>query len=229
MQLVINTVSHLATDELDYHARRRRVGGRGRPHGQGRLPHPARRRAAAHPLLHVARHRSGAGRRDDQAAGWREVRHRPGARLPRGCRRGDVVTSSLRQARDERGEVVAVDVLGGGMVEVSVRLPHLAATALPGQFAQLRCGDGFDPLLRRPFSVAWTDGERRRVRPRARRRGHAHPRRRCSPAMRLTALGPLGTGFTVADRRGARSVSAAASAARPSRCWFARCGARART
>jgi dihydroorotate dehydrogenase electron transfer subunit len=69
------------------------------------------------------------------------------------------VSGSLRTVRDERGEVVAVDSLGGGMVEVSARLPHLAATAQPGQFAQVRCGDGFTPLLRRPFSVAWTDGD----------------------------------------------------------------------
>jgi dihydroorotate dehydrogenase electron transfer subunit len=106
------------------------------------------------------------------------------------------VTSSLRQARDERGEVVAVDVLGGGMVEVSARLPHLAATAQPGQFAQLRCGDGFFPLLRRPFSVAWTDGELASF-----VLAPVGAGTRILAALRpgdgLTALGPLGTGFTV--------------------------------
>ena len=105
------------------------------------------------------------------------------------------MSGSLRDVRDERGEVVAVDLLGGGMVEVSVRLPHLAATARPGQFAQLRCSDGFDPLLRRPFSVAWTEGDvavfvlapvgvGTRVLA-SLRRGDS-----------LTALGPLGSGFT---------------------------------
>jgi dihydroorotate dehydrogenase electron transfer subunit len=105
------------------------------------------------------------------------------------------VTGSLRDVRDERGEVVAVDILGGGMIEVSARLPHLAATARPGQFAQLRCGDGFDPLLRRPFSVAWTEGDiaafilapvgvGTRILA-SLRRGDS-----------LMALGPLGTGFT---------------------------------
>lgn len=55
--------------------------------------------------------------------------------------------------------MVAVERVGSLMVELSVRLPHLAAHARPGQFAQLRCGDGISPLLRRPFSVAWVEGE----------------------------------------------------------------------
>jgi dihydroorotate dehydrogenase electron transfer subunit len=50
--------------------------------------------------------------------------------------------------------------LVGGLIEVTARLPHLAATALPGQFAQLRCGESGGPLLRRPFSVAWSDAGR---------------------------------------------------------------------
>jgi len=104
--------------------------------------------------------------------------------------------SSLRDARDERGEVVAVDRLGGGMLELRVHLPHLAATARPGQFAQVRCGDTTVPLLRRPFSVAWTDGDTAsfvlapvgvgtRVLAALR------------PGEALAALGPLGRGFTI--------------------------------
>lgn len=114
------------------------------------------------------------------------------------------MSRSLGQARDERGEVVAVDVLGGGMVEISARLPHLAATALPGQFAQLRCGDGFSPLLRRPFSVAWTDGDMAAF---VLAPVGAGTRILASlqPGDVLTALGPLGNGFTV-QPGGTRSV-----------------------
>lgn len=114
------------------------------------------------------------------------------------------MTGSLRNARDERGEVVAVDVLGGGMVEISVRLPHLAATALPGQFAQLRCGDGFSPLLRRPFSVAWTEGN---VAAFVLAPVGAGTRILASlrPGDLLSSLGPLGNGFTV-ETGAARSV-----------------------
>jgi dihydroorotate dehydrogenase electron transfer subunit len=106
------------------------------------------------------------------------------------------VSSSLHDVRDERGEVIAVDVLGGGMVEVSARLPHIAATALPGQFAQLRCGEGFSPLLRRPFSVAWTEGD---VAAFILAPVGSGTRILASlrPGDPLVALGPLGAGFTV--------------------------------
>jgi dihydroorotate dehydrogenase electron transfer subunit len=104
--------------------------------------------------------------------------------------------SDLSQAGDESGEVVANDDLGGGMRELSVRLPRLAAAARPGQFAQLRCGPGPVPLLRRPMSVAWADGDV------------------CTfvfapvgvgtrllaglrPGERIDVLGPLGVGFTL--------------------------------
>jgi len=104
--------------------------------------------------------------------------------------------SDLRRARDETGAVIAVEELGGGLVELIAHLPHLAATARAGEFAQLRCGPGPVPLLRRPFSVAWIDGEHcsfvfERV----------GVGTRLLAAMRpgdlLTSLGPLGTGFTL--------------------------------
>ncbi|MEO8899602.1 MAG: hypothetical protein ABI352_04435 [Candidatus Dormibacter sp.] len=89
-----------------------------------------------------------------------------------------------------------MDSLGGGMVEISARLPHLAATAQPGQFAQLRCGDSITPLLRRPFSVAWTDGD---VASFVLAPVGAGTRILASlrPGDPLVALGPLGHGFTV--------------------------------
>ena len=114
-----------------------------------------------------------------------------------------VPVSDLRQARDETGEVIAVEELGGGLVELTAHLPWLAAHAIAGQFAQLRCGPGPVPLLRRPFSVAWVEGQRcsfvfERV----------GVGTRLLAAMRpgdmLQSLGPLGTGFTL--RRGVRSV-----------------------
>ncbi len=103
--------------------------------------------------------------------------------------------NSSAQPRVEVGEVIAMERLGE-LYEVTAALPHLARTVLPGQFAQLRCSDTWVPLLRRPFSVAWTDGDI------------------CSfvfnvvgvgtrlladlrPGDRLDALGPLGSGFTV--------------------------------
>ena len=104
--------------------------------------------------------------------------------------------SSLARARDETGVVLRVDELGGGLVELTARLPHLASSARAGEFAQLRCGPGPIPLLRRPFSVAWIDGDTcsfvfERV----------GAGTRLLAAMRpgdvLQSLGPLGLGFTL--------------------------------
>lgn len=104
------------------------------------------------------------------------------------------MSSSLSSVRDERGTVTALDHLGGGMVEVTVRLPHIAATAQPGQFAQLRCGDGITPLLRRPFSIAWTDGDAVSF-VFAPVGAGTRILAALSPGDHVQALGPLGTGF----------------------------------
>jgi dihydroorotate dehydrogenase electron transfer subunit len=111
------------------------------------------------------------------------------------------VSANLRQAALERGAVVRVEHLDGGLIEVTARLPHLAAAAAPGQFAQLRCGDQGGPLLRRPFSVAWTEsgtcsfvfevvGEGTRL------------LAELTPGDVLDSLGPLGRGFSVDAARG---------------------------
>jgi dihydroorotate dehydrogenase electron transfer subunit len=114
------------------------------------------------------------------------------------------VSVDLARARVECGEVTAVEHLGSGVYEITAHLPHLAATVEPGQFAQLRCGSGHVPLLRRPFSVAWTDDGT------------------CSfvfdvvgvgtallaqlePGDQLDSLGPLGSGFNL-DATGQRVV-----------------------
>lgn len=105
------------------------------------------------------------------------------------------MSGQLATARDEDGEVIAVEHLGGGMVEITAWLPHLAATAQPGQFAQLRCGPSV--LLRRPFSVAWTDGDTAAF---VLAPVGAGTRMLAALAAgdRLGALGPLGRGFTLA-------------------------------
>ncbi len=41
---------------------------------------------------------------------------------------------------------------------LTLELPDVFSTPLPGQFVNLRCGEGTDPLLRRPFSVHFFKG-----------------------------------------------------------------------
>jgi dihydroorotate dehydrogenase electron transfer subunit len=103
--------------------------------------------------------------------------------------------SDLGRARDETGAVIAVERLGGGgLVEITVRLPHLAATARPGEFAQLRAWEGVEPLLRRPFSVAWTEGEECGFVIQAVGVG-TRLLTALRPGAPVHALGPLGNGF----------------------------------
>lgn len=46
---------------------------------------------------------------------------------------------------------------GEGIFLLTLEAPDIAAAAQPGQFIHLRCGEGLDPLLRRPFSIYGTD------------------------------------------------------------------------
>lgn len=41
------------------------------------------------------------------------------------------------------------------------KAPEIAALAQPGQFIMVRCGDGYDPLLRRPLSIHQVSNEDR--------------------------------------------------------------------
>jgi len=116
------------------------------------------------------------------------------------------VSVDLRRASTERGDVVSVELLGEALIEITACLPRLARASAPGEFAQLRCGSIGGPLLRRPFSVAWSDADT------------------CSfvfevvgagtrllaelqPGDILDALGPLGNGFTVAATQRAVCVA----------------------
>jgi dihydroorotate dehydrogenase electron transfer subunit len=107
---------------------------------------------------------------------------------------GGVELSDLSRARDQTGEVAAVDLPAAGLVEITVRLPHLAATARPGEFAQLRAWEGIDPLLRRPMSVAWTEGDQVGFVLQAVGAG-TRILAGLRPGAPLQAVGPLGNGF----------------------------------
>jgi len=88
-----------------------------------------------------------------------------------------------------------------GFYYLALEEPYLAATALPGQFLHLRVTTTFDPLLRRPFSVAGTSPQTGIVRLFFRRLGTGTKLlsclRRGDP---LDCLGPLGSPFMPAGK-----------------------------
>ena len=109
------------------------------------------------------------------------------------------MTADLGRDALEKGEVLVVATLGGGLLELVARLPHLAAAATPGSFAQLRCGAGTTPLLRRPFSVAWTRDDTCGFVFEAVGTG-TRLLSELQPGDPVDSLGPLGHGFTLVDR-----------------------------
>ena len=60
-------------------------------------------------------------------------------------------------------EVVAHEVLGESIRRLIFASPEIAAMAQPGQFVHLRVDQGFDPFLRRPFSIHRLDPEKGHV------------------------------------------------------------------
>ena len=226
VSIVLNTVSNFGTDELDFSGDGRRGRG-GRPHREGRVPHQARRRAASHPLLHVARHRGGARRRHRPPHLGKERSRRHRARVSRRPRAGGHVTADLSRAALETGEVLVVERLGGGLLELVARLPHLAATAMPGSFAQLRCGIA----ERRRCCAARSASRGPRTTPAVSSSRRSARAPVCSselqPGDPLDSLGPLGHGFTLVEQRVGglrvgrsrmRTLSAADQRAAPPRC-----------
>ncbi|MDH7570742.1 MAG: NAD-dependent dihydroorotate dehydrogenase B electron transfer subunit, partial [Armatimonadota bacterium] len=56
--------------------------------------------------------------------------------------------------------VVANRPVGGRYCELILQAPELSASMRAGQFANIRCAEGMDPFLRRPFSVYRLDRRR---------------------------------------------------------------------
>ena len=83
-----------------------------------------------------------------------------------------------------------------------VEAPGIAGGARPGQFVTVRCGEGYDPLLRRPFSIHRVAGGRKTQRSRiallyaVRGRGTRWLASRVEGDV-IDVLGPLGRGFSV--------------------------------
>ncbi|HAZ10852.1 MAG TPA: dihydroorotate dehydrogenase electron transfer subunit [Candidatus Omnitrophica bacterium] len=55
--------------------------------------------------------------------------------------------------KDIKARILLNRRIGLGYYKMSLDAPYIARTAKPGQFAQIKCSDSFEPLLRRPFSI----------------------------------------------------------------------------
>lgn len=95
---------------------------------------------------------------------------------------------------DHRGVVVSLERLGGDLVVLTLALNKSFAAA-PGQFVLIRDGRwGRDPLLGRPFAVAWQEGERMGLLFHVQGRGTEALSRLCEGDV-VDVRGPQGRGF----------------------------------
>lgn len=59
----------------------------------------------------------------------------------------------------ERATVVSNEAVADGLYIIRLHSPQIAAQCQPAQFVHVRCGDGIEPLLLRPFSMLTVDRE----------------------------------------------------------------------
>jgi dihydroorotate dehydrogenase electron transfer subunit len=105
---------------------------------------------------------------------------------------------------DVAAEVIANRPLSGDYNVLALAAPAIAAAAEPGQFVMVKAGAGFDPLLRRPFSVFEVlrkgDGTPAGITILSKRIGVSTSLIFDARAgQRIACLGPLGRPFTVID------------------------------
>ncbi|MBU1146819.1 MAG: dihydroorotate dehydrogenase electron transfer subunit [Candidatus Omnitrophica bacterium] len=62
--------------------------------------------------------------------------------------------------KDIKAKILSNKKIGNGYYKLMLDAPYIAQAAKPGQFVQVRCSDGLDPLLRRPFSIHRVTGQR---------------------------------------------------------------------
>jgi dihydroorotate dehydrogenase electron transfer subunit len=95
----------------------------------------------------------------------------------------------------EMCRVNAVEEVAEGVFVLTFVSRRIAETTLPGQFVNIKTtGDGFEPLLRRPFSVYHTDGEEVQIVFHVIGKGTAALRKK-GAGDTIDVLGPLGVPF----------------------------------
>jgi len=117
------------------------------------------------------------------------------------------------QPQQEKAEIIRREQLTDDLVRLTLQAPAIAGAALPGQFVMARVADGFDPLLRRPFSIhqVTPDGALR-ILFKVVGRGTARLSQ-LTAGLHLDLIGPLGRGFAIEPGRPACLVGGGIGAA----------------
>jgi len=100
----------------------------------------------------------------------------------------------------ERATIIDHKTLAPAVRQLDLCAPNIARLAAPGQFVHLRIGSTYDPLLRRPFSIAGVEGDVVRIIYRVVGRGTVLLEI-LATGDKVDCLGPLGRGFDLDCRR----------------------------
>jgi dihydroorotate dehydrogenase electron transfer subunit len=100
--------------------------------------------------------------------------------------------------RKELGTVISQKEIAPDIFELTLQAQLVSEIQAPGQFVHIRVGKGWDPLLRRPISIASFNKAQQRFTMIYRREGKGTTlMSEMVPGMKLDILGPLGNGFPV--------------------------------
>ncbi len=116
---------------------------------------------------------------------------------PPGQGRASLGLPANEQIHEVPALVTDVRDAGAGCVRLTVQAPAIAGSCRPGQFVMVKCAEGQDPLLPRPFTIYQADeGGGLQLLVRSVGRGSRWlTQRRVGECLHLT--GPLGHGFTI--------------------------------
>lgn len=94
--------------------------------------------------------------------------------------------------------ITSVEEAANNIFVLQFRSPELARATLPGQFVNIKVSSGYEPLLRRPFSVYRTEGEQVEIIFNTRGHGTKILSKK-KVGEQLDVLGPLGTPYGCDD------------------------------
>ena len=94
--------------------------------------------------------------------------------------------------------IAGVEEVAGGIFVLRFISPPIGASVRPGQFVNIKAGEGIEPLLRRPFSVYRVDGSAVEILFNVVGRGTDLLRRKREGEM-IDVIGPAGTPFSVSS------------------------------
>lgn len=111
----------------------------------------------------------------------------------------DIINSMPIQ---EKCRVISHQEIGPGSLRLALASDYISSHAAPGQFVNIKCSMGFDPLLRRPFSLHRIQKELKLFEIFYELKGKGtEALSRCSIGDEVDVIGPLGEGFGIDGRK----------------------------